>query len=779
MNRTMRVLTALVITTVFAGAAASLAVAHDNPNARVQLTWDAADSTDATLQSTAGPATLYLTVSGGLVSYKGADLDLTWTGAAGSTVCVTHAGTEYPQAPDCKFLNRGTPTATVLTDVPGHLHVSWTNSASTFGCPSGVVLTITLSAAACAAGSTTFQIQSLTLVDASGLTDPVLSGNLGRVATWSVLSGVCTTPPTGCVAWFPMDEGVATNAAQDIVWGHDASYFPYQALSHVTGKVANGLRFQNNNQYCQAADAAVLNFGTGDFSIDGWVKSPLGTAGALVCKWDPTSVRGYCVGFDLIVGNCSAYVPYLVLGQGSGAQYFYATGGICDANWHFICVTVKRGSPSAVIWTIDGYPSSPQTIPGAIGTTTNTQPLWLGRANVSPFPSGFWTGYADELELFNKVLAPTEVASIYNSGPNGKCKEECHVEWDIPFCPATLQTVNTTVQVCNFTNAPQTYTLSAVSLPAGSSGSGGGCSINGPTVFCFPVGNTCPATTSVTLSAGQCLPVTMRITRPSGMLTLYDTGCFEVQVVSSSGSVLHCRGSVEDRRDLCPMLIGPTGGDIDLALTVATPVNFTLMNPGTSPLFVRYLIETMPAHMDPANMGFAQLDNLPPGTAASGTVTVDAGASVTRQVTLTALDYQPFNTHDLVLSTDNDGDGVYEALASVGFRTSREMQTSVGEPSGGPGSGRHVLGLTASPNPTRGTVLLRLSMREAMVVEVQVEDIAGRVMQTLPADHFLAGTHYVVWNGKDSHGRRVPAGMYVLRAQGGSAVAAEKVFVVR
>ena len=54
----------------------------------------------------------------------------------------------------------------------------------------------------------------------------------------------------------------------------------------------------------------------------------------------------------------------------------------------------------------------------------NNNPLRIGaRTPTAPTP-GWFHGYLDELEIYNRELTPTEVLGIYGAGSFEKCKPQ-------------------------------------------------------------------------------------------------------------------------------------------------------------------------------------------------------------------------------------------------------------------------------------------------------------------------------------------------------------------
>jgi hypothetical protein len=95
-------------------------------------------------------------------------------------------------------------------------------------------------------------------------------------------------------------------------------------------------------------------------------------------------------------------------------------------------------------------------------------------------------------------------------------------------------------------------------------------------------------------------------------------------------------------------------------------------------------------------------------------------------------------------------------------------------------SGEDPVGLTATPNPIRGSggTTVRLTWSEASGI-LDVFDSTGRHVRTLRRGLLGPGVHEVPWDGKDGAGGEVPSGVYLLRARANRADASRKVVIVR
>lgn len=87
--------------------------------------------------------------------------------------------------------------------------------------------------------------------------------------------------------------------------------------------------------------------------------------------------------------------------------------------------------------------------------------------------------------------------------------------------------------------------------------------------------------------------------------------------------------------------------------------------------------------------------------------------------------------------------------------------------------------LTAHPNPFSRSLSVRYALPRAGVVEVKVFDISGREVRCLVNGAMPAGTRTLVFDGRDSRGRVLPAGVYLLRLETEGRVLTEKVIMSR
>ena len=89
-----------------------------------------------------------------------------------------------------------------------------------------------------------------------------------------------------------------------------------------------------------------------------------------------------------------------------------------------------------------------------------------------------------------------------------------------------------------------------------------------------------------------------------------------------------------------------------------------------------------------------------------------------------------------------------------------------------------LLGLAMSaprPNPASALISFDLSLPAAGPARVEVLDLTGRVVAVLHDGDLAAGGHELHWDGRDRGRRRVPPGVYLLRARAGHATVVRRI----
>ena len=472
----------------------------------------------------------------------------------------------------------------------------------------------------------------------------------------------CVKPPTRMTAWFPFDETSGT-ISNDIVANNDGTQINGPIAA--SGKVAGALCFDGVNDYVSAPDNASIDIGQGDISIDAWIRTTSTGGVQIICeKREQTATlptRGYSfflsggqLGFQLADASgpsniCACAVTSACTNWGAGAAGFVA-----DGNWHLVAVTVQRNSVTGGKFYVDGVQVATFDPTCRQGNLDNSSALTVGRRSFTS--SGYFNGCVDELEIFKRVLTPTEVAGLYAAGAAGKCKDTAVTGTNVGFC-ANQMTKTTFATIYNNHATAQTYVGAFSALPAGP-----GCTVPGPTSIVtstvFPV--TIPANSSLNI------PVT--ITRPSGWTAAGQTACYEFTATNTtSGETMVTTGTVVDRRNLCITFDPfPNGINLRIPFGVGASTTFSVLTSSQQPYFGDFKVRVRDAADERGpNSDAVSINGLPGGEALLLPMQLPGDAQESVELFLSLESEEALTPMMLVISADTDGDGVEEDLASA------------------------------------------------------------------------------------------------------------------
>ena len=143
------------------------------------------------------------------------------------------------------------------------------------------------------------------------------------------------------------------------------------------------------------------------------------------------------------------------------------------------------------------------------------------------------------------------------------------------------------------------------------------------------------------------------------------------------------------------------------------------------------------------------------------------GQSVTGPGQIYKLRFQASSTSQVTTIQFLPGLRFYDAGLYVTPVTSSSATVTIGSNVGvgGPVPAAPGLKVQASPNPSRGSTVLRIEADRAGPQEVLVLDSLGRVVRRLGKASFDAGPRTVSWNRRSDSGRRLPPGSYMIEVR--------------
>lgn len=269
----------------------------------------------------------------------------------------------------------------------------------------------------------------------------------------SALAQACTAPPANLIGWWPAD-GNATNIA-----GANSGKLKNGA-GFATGYVGKAFAL-NGSQYVDVKKAKPLDVSAGDFTVDAWVyfNALGGLDQSIVDKMDD-NLGVNSNGWRLIYQGASDLV-WFCLGGGNGVNgcelgrstTVTSATNLTAGIWYFVA-GVKTATQIS-LYVNGNLENTTQLGPF---TDTNSTDLLFGAKDSQDMEGAYLNGLVDEVELFNRALAPSEISAIYNAGHAGKCKIEA------TLAPAKLTFA---AQAVGTTSAPQNVTLKNMSPNGG------------------------------------------------------------------------------------------------------------------------------------------------------------------------------------------------------------------------------------------------------------------------------------------------------------------------
>ncbi|MGA2751145.1 MAG: C10 family peptidase [Verrucomicrobiota bacterium] len=265
--------------------------------------------------------------------------------------------------------------------------------------------------------------------------DPLVVGCANLYVYNNTNCAVCA--PSGLVSWWPADLN-----ADDVAGTNNGTL--ENGTTFAPGEVGGAFSFNGVNQYVSVPNSPAWGFGTNAFSIDLWANfsatggSPAFLAndegGGCTYKWI-FWLNGSTLQLHVNTPTCDA--SYI------GSASFTPTLG----QWYHIALT-RDGS--TFLFYIDGLLVSSDT--NSVVIPSPDAPLTIGQAE-----GGFnFCGLLDDIRIYNRALAFSEIEAIYRAGTNGMCAPAPLMFSGPPACGKTKDVVlNAALR------SGQSYTLQA------------------------------------------------------------------------------------------------------------------------------------------------------------------------------------------------------------------------------------------------------------------------------------------------------------------------------
>ncbi len=205
---------------------------------------------------------------------------------------------------------------------------------------------------------------------------------------------------TGLVAHYEFEEGSGTTATDSAGGDNTGTHAGSPTPIYSSGIKGSALDFGGgDDDSVNVADAANLDFGTGDFSVSFWFKSDsAGGDERLVGKGEGGGLPGFALYNDSF-GDTNFLVS-------DGTSSITLSGsGYQDNNWHH--VTAVRSGNSFELYIDDVMVDSGSA---SIGSVDNDQDLIMGASSGGATE---YDGLLDEVRIFDRALSTADIGELY------------------------------------------------------------------------------------------------------------------------------------------------------------------------------------------------------------------------------------------------------------------------------------------------------------------------------------------------------------------------------
>jgi len=204
------------------------------------------------------------------------------------------------------------------------------------------------------------------------------------------------------VGYWPFDNDVQDKSGN----GNNGTDY---SSGFVSGKINQALSFDGVDDYVSIADNNIFDFGSGEFSVESWIK----TTSALR-QWAVTRYEYYGPGWGLGTQDGHALGYIRTAESGTNKTEIEGTVNVSDNSWHHI-VMVRTGDKIKLY--TDGAFETEGTL---VGDVNDNEPIEIGRISFEG-GSQYMSGLIDEVKIYNRALSDLEILEHYNdiSTPSG------------------------------------------------------------------------------------------------------------------------------------------------------------------------------------------------------------------------------------------------------------------------------------------------------------------------------------------------------------------------
>jgi len=218
------------------------------------------------------------------------------------------------------------------------------------------------------------------------------------------------------VSWWP-----GNGDAADIVGGNHGT--PLNGATFAPGLVGAAFSLDGVDDFVEVPDSP--GFTLSSITLDAWVKpsSVTGSLHPIVTKYnaslpDPTGVSWSFLGAS---NGGLGFVAYQSVSDYRGVESNKTV--LAPGVWQHVAATFDSQSQVMVLYVNgDEVPATLMAGSTEVAISDSVAPVDFGTlVNMQGNLNGLWDGLMDEVDIFNRALAASEIQVIYQAGSGGKC----------------------------------------------------------------------------------------------------------------------------------------------------------------------------------------------------------------------------------------------------------------------------------------------------------------------------------------------------------------------
>ncbi|RJP56591.1 MAG: LamG domain-containing protein [Candidatus Auribacter fodinae] len=210
----------------------------------------------------------------------------------------------------------------------------------------------------------------------------------------------------GLIAYYQFN-GDASSSIQDSYGNNDGSFIGSPTNPYTEDNFKESLLLNGTNQYFRVEDNLNLDFSTA-LTIICWVKpTTLSSGRAFVSKWTSGDGQNRNYGISDYNGAVSADINTNI----NGVNTLYLNSALAANIWQQVAMTYDAASQTLTAYLNNSAYSfsTSSTVQGSL--YNGNSPLLVGAL----LPAGwYYSGYIDEVKLFNRALSSPEILQEYD-----------------------------------------------------------------------------------------------------------------------------------------------------------------------------------------------------------------------------------------------------------------------------------------------------------------------------------------------------------------------------